>query len=77
MTLAMTTPATNHPRLRTAGALVAGFVTVSAGIASTTLSAYADAESMLSAADAALYEAKRAGRNQVAWAAAPDTEAMS
>jgi len=56
---------------------VAGFVTVSAGIASTTLSAYADAESMLSAADAALYEAKRAGRNQVAWAAAPNTEAMS
>jgi len=28
MTLAMTTPTTSHPRLRTAGALIAGFLTV-------------------------------------------------
>ena len=56
---------------------VSGFVTVSAGIASNVLMPYADAEAMLNAADAALYEAKHAGRNQVAWAAAPDAKAMS
>lgn len=56
---------------------VAGFVTVSAGIASNTLAPYPDEQAMLSAADAALYEAKHAGRNQIAWAAAPDAEAMS
>jgi len=56
---------------------VRGFVTVSAGIASSELARYGDAEAMLSAADAALYRAKRAGRNQVAWAEVPGTEALS
>ena len=56
---------------------VRGFVTVSAGIASSELALYGNAQAMLSAADSALYTAKRAGRNQVAWATVPGTEAMS
>jgi diguanylate cyclase (GGDEF)-like protein len=56
---------------------VRGFVTVSAGIASSELASYGNAEAMLSAADSALYTAKRAGRNQVAWATVPGAEAMS
>ncbi|MGO4703693.1 GGDEF domain-containing protein [Dyella sp. 2RAB6] len=56
---------------------VRGFVTVSAGIASSELARYEHAEAMLSAADAALYAAKHAGRNQVVWAKVPGTEAMS
>ncbi|MBT2119610.1 GGDEF domain-containing protein [Dyella sp. LX-66] len=56
---------------------VRGFVTVSAGIASSELARYEDGEEMLGAADKALYTAKRAGRNQVVWAEVPGTEAMS
>lgn len=44
-----------------------GVVTVSAGLASSADGEYADGEKLLNAADAALYEAKRAGRNCIRW----------
>lgn len=50
----------------------AGRVTVSVGVATTAHPDAADAASFLQAADAALYAAKRAGRNRVAVAGAED-----
>lgn len=48
-----------HPEART------GFVTVSVGVASTRIGSAITARELISSADAALYAAKRAGRNQV------------
>jgi len=42
-----------------------GFVTISVGIAAISPAAHDSAEQLIQAADAALYEAKRSGRNQV------------
>jgi diguanylate cyclase (GGDEF)-like protein len=46
-------------------------VTVSAGLASTLDAHYLDSGKLLDAADAALYEAKHAGRNCIRWHGAP------
>jgi diguanylate cyclase (GGDEF)-like protein len=47
------------------GSLVADYVTISAGVATTVPGENLDAEDLLKQADNALYEAKEAGRNQV------------
>lgn len=43
-------------------------VTISAGLASTAATSYPDSDKFLTAADAALYVAKRSGRNRIRWA---------
>ena len=58
-------------RLRDAVATIPGEVTASVGVASTALTDVDDADAMLTRlvdiADAAMYEAKRAGGNQIRW----------
>jgi len=49
-------------------------VTISAGLASTAAASYPDSDKFLNAADAALYVAKRNGRNRIQWAG--DEEAV-
>ena len=49
-------------------------VTISAGLASTAAASYPDIDKFLNAADAALYVAKRNGRNRIQWAG--DEEAV-
>jgi diguanylate cyclase (GGDEF)-like protein len=50
-------------------------VTISAGLASTAAASYPDSDKLLNAADAALYVAKRNGRNRIQWAGDEETVA--
>ena len=64
--LAVETLQIDHP------AAPSGFVTLSVGVATLTRSEAAGDQALIEAADAALYEAKRRGRNTVAvWAPPP------